>query len=137
MEIYSKYSEKYFILDFDHLFVSTTICDEAIIFGGKQSSSLVNETKKILLSEYSINLNENQNLSEYSGGQRVIISLIFYMLVFKVKMIKPPQLLLINIIESLSEENHKAILNTYEDNKIDISYHLLDSNNYLIKTPHV
>lgn len=115
-EAYDRYARKYFIIDFDHLFVSTTLHDEAIIFCNKNHQLIINKTKELLKENFDIEVDENRDLNKYSGGERAIISLIFYMHIFQEKKLNAPQLLLLNVIESLSSDNCNKVRNIFKDN---------------------
>ncbi len=131
--IYEKHSKNFFILDFDHLFISTNLYDEEILISGKNSDILVEKTKLELFKNFEINFDRNKDLENYSGGEKVMIALVFYALVFEEKKQEHPKILLINMLESLSNEN-KNLVNIWLKNIISgVKLYSLDSDAISIK----
>lgn len=106
-EILAKYHEQYLLLGFDHTFLSTTLPEEALLFGIRQPEALVNEVKELFL-PFKEDFAIGQSINKLSGGENAILCLIFYSCLAKY-LHKPVKILLYNLMESLSQLNRTKL----------------------------
>lgn len=102
-----QYGHVYLVLDMHNLFVSTTMDDEILIFNGSDT------LKKNLAStarDFKINWSGQRPLSSYSGGEQAILGCL---LVMHLAPKKPLKILLVHILETLSEQNRKNLLTKF------------------------
>jgi hypothetical protein len=107
--VLSKYSDDYLILDFNHLFISSSIREEIWLLQRKNDSALLD---KIMQEAREFNIFEvdaDKNFETYSGGQKAILGCLLTLAVIRDQRIHGLKLLLNNILDSVSEKNRFSL----------------------------
>ena len=107
--ILSKYGDDYLILDFNHLFISSSIREEIWLLQRKNDSAMLD---KILQEAREFNIYEvsaDRDLETYSGGQKAILSCLLTLAVIQDQKVHGLKLLLNNILDSVSEANRSSL----------------------------
>jgi hypothetical protein len=113
--ILDKYSDGYVILDFNHLFISSSIREEVWLLQRKNDPALID---KIMdeAREFNIHeVNNDKDFETYSGGQKAIIGCLLTMAVIHAKKISGVKLLLNNILDSISEDNRLKLFHKFQE----------------------
>ncbi len=107
--ILKKFGDDYLILDYNHLFISSSLQEEIWLLQREDDADLLRE---LVLEVRNFDLTEvhaERDFDTYSGGQKAILGCVLLMLIIRKKNIRGLKLLLNNIIESLSDENRRAL----------------------------
>lgn len=130
INLLKKYSEDYLLIDFNYLFISTCIKDEAILLGGEKADQVTEIVMKYL-DKYDFDIDITRDLSTYSGGERVIIACVLLIVLAEVAELDILRILFVNIFESLSKNNKGLLLELLEKEKniINISLYTKNKNN--------
>ena len=107
--VLSHYGDNYLILDFNHLFISSSIREEIWLLQRKNDSALLD---KILQEAREFNIYEvsaDRDLETYSGGQKAILSCLLTLAVIQDQKVHGLKLLLNNILDSVSEANRSSL----------------------------
>ena len=107
MQDSEKQDERFLLIDFDHTFLSSTLREEALLFGVNQYKKLVYEVS-VKFKKFKEDFSEEQSLDELSGGENALLAVIFYTSLAEHKN-KSVQFLFSNILESLSEKNRELL----------------------------
>lgn len=109
------YSGEFLILEFNHLFVSSSIREEVWLLQRKNDSQLI---ENIMQSAKEFNIHdirEDRDFETYSGGQKAIIACLLTLALIRNQKIKGLKLLLNNILDSISEENRSKLLQIFTE----------------------
>ena len=110
-----KYGGEFLILEFNHLFVSSSIREEVWLLQHKNDSQLIDN---IMLSAREFNIHdirEDRDFETYSGGQKAIIACLLTLALIRDRKINGLKLLLNNILDSISEENRSKLLHIFKE----------------------
>jgi len=110
-----KYSGEFLILEFNHLFISSSIREEVWLLQRKNDSALID---KILQAAREFNIHEVSNdrdFETYSGGQKAILGCLLTLALIGDRKIHGLKLLLNNILDSVSEENRSKLVQKFEE----------------------
>ena len=113
--ILNEYGNGFLILDFNHLFISSSIREEVWLLQQKNDSSLINH---IMQEAREFNIHEvkaDKDFETYSGGQKAILGCLLTLAVIRDRKIQGLKLLLTNILDSISEENRFKLTQKFED----------------------
>lgn len=95
----------YFSIDWNNLFVSSTLHDELLLFSSTPGETYV--TIKNECAEYGIVLDQYRSLDTYSGGEQAIICCLFLCALLPRK---PLRILFVHVLETLSMPNKERII---------------------------
>lgn len=98
-------------IDYSHEFISNKITDELILYDIWNYKDIETLIIAEIEHEFLFKPGINRNINTLSGGQRSITYLVTLTFILKCKKYKNIELHLNNIIESLSIDNGKRILN--------------------------
>ena len=109
-----QYGDQFLILDFNHLFVASSIREEVWLLQRKNDSALID---RILQEAAAFNLLEvdaDRDFETYSGGQKAILGCLLALELIRDRGIKGLKLLLNNILDSFSDENRMKLMHRFE-----------------------
>ncbi len=110
-----KYSGEFLILEFNHLFISSSIREEVWLLQRKNDSALID---KIMQAAREFNIHEvsdDRDFETYSGGQKAILGCLLTLGLIRDRKIHGLKLLLNNILDSVSEENRSKLVQKFEE----------------------
>jgi hypothetical protein len=110
-----KYSSEFLILEFNHLFISSSIREEVWLLQRKNDSALID---KIMQAAREFNIHEvsdDRDFETYSGGQKAILGCLLTLGLIRDRKIHGLKLLLNNILDSVSEENRSKLVQKFEE----------------------
>jgi DNA repair exonuclease SbcCD ATPase subunit len=110
-----KYSGEFLILEFNHLFISSSIREEVWLLQRKNDSLLID---KIVRAAREFNVHEvsdERDFETYSGGQKAILACLLTLALIGDRKIHGLKLLLNNILDSVSEENRSKLVQKFEE----------------------
>ena len=110
-----KYSGEFLILEFNHLFISSSIREEIWLLQRKNNSPLID---KIVQAAREFNIeevNDERDFETYSGGQKAILGCLLILALIDNRKIQGPKLLLNNVLDSVSEENRSKLIQKFEE----------------------
>jgi len=121
MAIYSldglldQYNGEFLILEFNHLFISSSIREEVWLLKRQNDSPLIDKVMQAAR-EFDIHeVSEDRDFETYSGGQKAIIACLLTLALIGNRKIRGLKLLLNNILDSISEENRSKLLRKFEE----------------------
>ena len=113
--ILNRYSNEYLILDFNHLFISSSIREEVWLLRRKPDMALVEEIMREAKEFGIYDMNEDKDFDTYSGGQKAILGCLLTLAVIRSQEIHGLKLLLNNVLDSLSDDNRSKLLTKFEE----------------------
>ena len=113
--IFNRYGESYLILEFNHLFISSSIREEVWLLQRKADLALVenimHEAKEFGITD----ITADKDFDTYSGGQKAILGCLLILAMIRSRKIDGLKLLLNNVLDSLSEDNRSKLLTKFEE----------------------
>ena len=110
-----KYSGEFLILEFNHLFISSSIREEIWLLQRKNDSPLIDKIVQAAR-EFSIEeVNDERDFETYSGGQKAILACLLILALIDNRKIHGLKLLLNNVLDSVSEENRSKLVQKFEE----------------------
>ena len=117
-----KYSNEFLILEFNHLFISSSIREEVWLLRRKNDSSLIDEIVQAAR-EFSIQeVSDERDFETYSGGQKAILACLLTLALIDDRNIHGLNILLNNVLDSVSEENRSKLMQKFE--KIRLTHNI-------------
>jgi len=110
-----KYGDQFLILEFNHLFVSSSVREEVWLLQRKNDSRL---TANITRAAAEFNINDasgSRDFDTYSGGQKAILACLLLLAVIADRKIHGLKLLLNNILDSISDKNRSRLIRKFEE----------------------
>ena len=114
-DLLDKYSGEFLILEFNHLFISSSIREEVWLLQRKNDSHLID---KIMQAAREFNIHEvsdDRDFETYSGGQKAILACLLTLTLIGDRKIHGLKLLLNNILDSVSEENRSKLIRKFKE----------------------
>ena len=110
-----KYSGEFLILDFNHLFISSSIREEIWLLQRKNDSPLIDKIVEAA-GEFDIQeVSDERDFETYSGGEKAILACLLALALIAERKIHGLKLLLNNVLDSVSEENRTKLLQKFEE----------------------
>ena len=110
-----KYSEEFLILEFNHLFISSSIREEVWLLQRKNDSQLIDKIVQAAR-EFGIQeVSDERDFETYSGGQKAILACLCTLALIDERKIHGLNLLLNNVLDSISEENRSKLVQKFEE----------------------
>jgi hypothetical protein len=110
-----KYSDGFLILEFNHLFIASSIREEVWLLQRKKDLPLI-DTIMQAAREFNIHeVSDDRDFETYSGGQNAILACLLMLAVIEDRKIHGLKLLLNNILDSVSEENRSKLVQKFEE----------------------
>ncbi len=113
--ILNTYGDNYLILEFNHLFISSSIREEVWLLQRRADPALVDKIMREA-EEFGIHdVNADKDFDTYSGGQKAILGCLLTMAVIRSQKIYGLKLLLNNVLDSLSDDNRLKLYSKFEE----------------------
>ena len=112
--ILSTYGDGYLILEFNHLFISSSIREEVWLLQRKNDDAMV---KTIMREAEEFDIHDasgDKDFDTYSGGQKAILGCLLIIAVIRNRKIHGLKLLLNHVLDSLSEDNQIKLFTKFE-----------------------
>ena len=114
-ELLDNYSGEFLILEFNHLFVSSSIREEVWLLQRKNDSHLIDNIMRVAREFNILDIREDRDFETYSGGQKAIIACLLTLALIRDRKIHGLKLLLNNILDSISEENRSKLMKKFRE----------------------
>lgn len=109
-----QYNGEFLILEFNHLFISSSIREEVWLLKRQNDSPLIDKIVQAAR-EFDIHeVSDDRDFETYSGGQKAIIACLLTLALISDRKICGLKLLLNNILDSISEENRSKLMLKFE-----------------------
>jgi len=109
-----EYSGEFLILEFNHLFISSSIREEVWLLQRKNDSPLIDKIMQAAR-EFDIHeVSDDRDFETYSGGQKAILACLLTLALIGDREIYGLKLLLNNILDSVSEENRSKLIRKFK-----------------------
>ena len=109
-----QYNGEFLILEFNHLFISSSIREEVWLLQRKNDSPLIDKIMQAAR-EFDIHeVSDDRDFETYSGGQKAILACLLTMALIGDRQIHGLKLLLNNILDSVSEENRSKLIRKFK-----------------------
>ena len=113
-----KYSGEFLILEFNHLFISSSIREEVWLLQRKDDPPLIDKIVQAAREFNVLEVSKERDFETYSGGQKAILACLLTMALIADRKIHSLKLLLNNILDSVSEENRSKLVKKFEEIRI-------------------
>ena len=113
-----KYSGEFLILEFNHLFISSSIREEVWLLQRKNDPPLIDKIVQAAREFNVLEVSKERDFETYSGGQKAILACLLTMALIADRKIHSLKLLLNNILDSVSEENRSKLVQKFEEIRI-------------------
>ncbi len=112
LNLLEKYGDKYLVIEFNNMFLTENILDEMMVYlSDKQLEEAIVSAERQINEVFKISsYRRDKLLSKYSGGEKSLICFAVVSSIIKVKSLFSVEILLVNLIESLSKENCSVII---------------------------
>ena len=113
--ILNRYGDGFLILEFNHLFISSSIREEVWLLQRRADPALVAEIMREA-QEFSIyDVNADKDFDTYSGGQKAILGCLLTLALIRSQKIHGLKLLLNNVLNSLSDDNRLKLFSKFAE----------------------
>jgi hypothetical protein len=113
--ILNNYGDGFLILEFNHLFISSSIREEVWLLQRRADHALVEKIMRAA-EEFSIyDVNADKDFDTYSGGQKAILGCLLTLAVIRSQKIHGLKILLNNVLDSLSDDNRLKLFSKFEE----------------------
>ena len=110
-----KYNDEFLILEFNHLFISSSIREEVWLLQRKNDSPMIGKIMQAAR-EFDIHeVSDDRDFETYSGGQKAILACLLTLTLIGDRKIHGLKLLLTNILDSISEENRSKLIRKFKE----------------------
>ena len=110
-----KYSGEFLIMEFNHLFISSSIREEVWLLQRKNDTQLIDKVLQAARGFGVLEVGEERDFETYSGGQKAILACLLIMALIAHRKIHGLKLLLNNILDSVSEENRSKLMQKFKE----------------------
>ena len=108
-DVLSKYGDDYLILDFNHLFISSSIREEIWLLRRRNDTALMDKILQEAREFKIYEVSADRDFEAYSGGQKAILGCLLTLAVIREQKARGLKLLLNNILDSVSTENRSNL----------------------------
>ena len=108
-----QHSRQFLILDYNHLFVSSSLREEIWLLRRQNDTTLLS---RVLDDARAFGIREiaaDRALATYSGGEQALLACLLFMAFVKERRLSGVRLLLINVLESISSANRIELLKMF------------------------
>ncbi len=112
--ILNRYGDEYLILEFNHLFVSSSIREEVWLLQRKNDLALIDRVIQDAAEFGLYEADADRNFETYSGGQKAILGCLLALALIRARETRGQQLLLNNILDSISKDNRVKLMQTFK-----------------------
>ncbi len=113
--ILNRYGDGFLILEFNHLFISSSIREEVWLLQRRADPALVAEIMREA-QEFSIyDVTADKDFDTYSGGQKAILGCLLTLALIRSQKIHGLKLLLNNVLNSLSDDNRLKLFSKFAE----------------------
>ena len=108
-----QYDGEFLVLEFNHLFISSSIREEVWLLQRRNDSTLIGKIMEAAR-EFGIHeVRDDRDFETYSGGQKAILACLLTLALIDDRNIHGLKLLLNNILDSISEENRSKLIRKF------------------------
>ena len=111
----SQFGDDYLILDFNHLFISSSIREEIWLLQRKDDPDLLDKVLQEAREFYIYEVGADRDFETYSGGQKAILGCLLTLAVIRDRKVLGLKLLLNNILDSVSETNRSSLSEKFKE----------------------
>ena len=109
------HSRQYLVLDYNHLFVSSSLREEIWLLRRKNDAAILSRVLDAAQTFGIRNASADRALTTYSGGEQAILACLLIMTFIDLNRLSGLQLLLINVLESISSTNRINLLKIIDE----------------------
>ena len=109
------YSRQYLVLDYNHLFVSSSLREEIWLLRRKNDAAILTRVLAAAQTFGIRNASADRVLNTYSGGEQAILACMLIVACIEVNHLSGLKLLLISVLESISRSNRINLLKIFYD----------------------
>lgn len=114
-QLIQAYGADWLVLDFNHLFISTSLREEVWLLQHKDDHAIATEVIAEAARFGIEGVNADRELHTYSGGEQAILACLLVMAVIKANDVHGVKVLLYNVLESLSADNRAMLVGRFAD----------------------
>ena len=112
--ILEQYGDSHLILDFNHLFISSSVREEVWLLQRKNDPALIDWIIQQAAEFKLLEVDLDRNFTTYSGGQQVILGCLLTMALIRAQECRGVRLLLNNVLDSVSDDNRAKLMQSFE-----------------------
>ena len=117
-----QYGDQFLILEFNHLFVASSIREEVWLLQRQNDSALIDRIIREAAAFNLLEVDADRDFETYSGGQKAILGCFLALELIRARGIEGLKLVLSNILNSISDDNRVKLIRLFE--KIHSSHHI-------------
>ena len=117
-----QYGDQFLILEFNHLFVASSIREEVWLLQRKNDLALIDRILEQAAAFDLLEVDADRDFETYSGGQKAILGCLLALELIRVRGIEGLKLLLNNILDSISDDNRVRLMQLFEN--VRSSHHI-------------
>lgn len=110
-----QYGDQFLILEFNHLFVASSIREEVWLLQRKNDLALIDRILEKAAAFDLLEVDADRDFETYSGGQRAILGCLLALELIRIRGIEGLKLLLNNILDSISDDNRVRLMQLFEN----------------------
>ncbi len=110
-----QYGDQFLILEFNHLFVASSIREEVWLLQRKNDIALIDRILDQAAAFDLLEVDADRDFETYSGGQKAILGCLLALELIRVRGIEGLKLLLNNILDSISDDNRIRLMQLFEN----------------------
>lgn len=110
-----QYGDQFLILEFNHLFIASSIREEVWLLQRKNDLALIDRILEQAAAFDLLEVDADRDFETYSGGQKAILGCILALELIRVRGIEGLKLLLNNILDSISDDNRIRLMQLFEN----------------------
>jgi hypothetical protein len=108
-----QYGDQFLILEFNHLFVASSIREEVWLLQHKKDPALIDRIIRQAAACNLLEVDADRDFETYSGGQKAILGCILAVELIRARGIEGLKLLLSNILNSISDDNRANLMQLF------------------------
>ena len=112
--ILEQYGDSHLILDFNHLFISSSVREEVWLLQRKNDQALIDWVIQQAAEFKFLEVDPDRNFTTYSGGQQVILGCLLTIALIRARGCRGVRLLLNNVLDSVSDDNRAKLMQSFE-----------------------
>ena len=105
-----RYTADYLVLEFNHLFVSTTLREEIWLLQKKNDDDFLRDVLSRARDFDLPEIDADRNVETYSGGQKAMLACLLVLIAVSRHGIRNVRILLVNVLESISDAKRQQLI---------------------------
>jgi len=119
IKLFQRHSDRFLIMDFDHLFTATTLRDEIWLLTHGRGEAIA-DAMQTGCARFGLPYAPERELDTFSGGERVMLAVVLTCAVLDEFRTEKPEILLVNILETLTPQNRERVMGRFAETLVPL-----------------